>query len=46
MISTILLVFAFVLFILATFEVGSPRFKLGWAACACFVARMLFFGLK
>lgn len=42
MISTILLVFAFVLAVLATFNVGAPRWSLGWASLACYFASLLF----
>lgn len=41
MIPTILLVFAFVLFVLATFGVGG-RFNLIAAGLACWVASLLF----
>jgi len=42
MISIILLVFAFVLAALATFNVGQPRWSLGWASLACFFLSLLF----
>ncbi len=43
MIETILLVFAFVLAVLAAGSVPTwPRLNLGWAAFACFIAAILF----
>lgn len=44
MISTILLVFAFVLAALAAAGVGHPRVHLGWAAIACWVLEVLLGG--
>jgi hypothetical protein len=41
MISTILLVFAFVLATLATFNIGAPRWSLGWASLACYFFSLL-----
>jgi hypothetical protein len=41
MISTILLVFAFVLAVLAMFNIGSPRWSLGWASLACYFLSLL-----
>jgi hypothetical protein len=35
MLIAILLVAAFVLFVLASLNVGSPKFSLGWAGAAC-----------
>lgn len=47
MLGTILLVFAFVLAVLAALGVGAPRFHLGWAAMACWFLSLLIghFGL-
>lgn len=45
MISTILLVFAFVLFVLRAFAVGLPRIDLGWAGLACWVGSLLLSGI-
>lgn len=42
MIPNILLVFAFVLAVLATFNIGAPRCSLGWASLACYFASLLF----
>lgn len=42
MISTILLVFAFVLAACAAGNVGLPRLNLGWAALACYFLSILF----
>lgn len=41
MLSTIFLVFAFVLAVLAVFNFGQPRWSLGWAALACFFMSLL-----
>lgn len=41
MISTILLVFAFVLACLAVYNVGAPRWSLGWASLACYFLSLL-----
>jgi len=41
MISLILLVFAFVLAALATFNIGQPRWSLGWGALACYFLSLL-----
>lgn len=41
MLGTILLVFAFVLAVLAALGVGAPRFHLGWAAMACYFLTLL-----
>lgn len=41
MISIILLVFAFCLAALATFNVGAPRWSLGWASLACYFLSLL-----
>jgi hypothetical protein len=41
MFSTILLVFAFVLAVLATFNVGQPRWSLGWSSLACYFLSLL-----
>ena len=46
MISTILLVFAFVFFALATFGIGHPRFNLIAAGLAFWVASILAQGIK
>jgi hypothetical protein len=45
MISTILLVFAFVLACLATWNIGAPRWSLGWASLACYFMSLLLGGL-
>lgn len=37
----ILMVLAFVLFLLATFSVASTRFSLGWGGLACWVLSQL-----
>jgi hypothetical protein len=39
--SLILLVFAFVLASLATFNVGQPRWSLGWASLACYFLSLI-----
>jgi hypothetical protein len=39
--SAILFVASLVLCVLAGFNVGSPRFNLGWLGAACFVAGVL-----
>ena len=44
MIGTILMVFALVLFVLASAGVSHPRISLGWAGLACWVAAILFAG--
>jgi hypothetical protein len=46
-VSTILLVFAFVLACLAAKNYGAPNWSLGWAALACYFLSLLFgsFGL-
>lgn len=44
MISTILLVFAFVLAVLAALNVGQPRWSLGWASLACYYLSLLLGG--
>lgn len=41
MLSVILLVFAFVLAALAAFNVGQPRWSLGWAALACYFLSLI-----
>ncbi|MGA2426321.1 MAG: hypothetical protein ABSG07_20155 [Terriglobales bacterium] len=41
MISIILLVFAFVLACLAAWNVGQPRWSLGWLALACYFLSLL-----
>ena len=41
MVSTILLVFAFVLAVLAALNVGQPRWSLGWASLACYYLSIL-----
>jgi hypothetical protein len=41
MISVILLVFAFVLACLAGFNVGAPRWSLGWLSLACYFLSLL-----
>lgn len=41
MFATILLVFAFVLAVLATFNIGQPRWSLGWASLACYFLSLL-----
>lgn len=41
MISTILLVFAFVLAVCAALNVNPPRVSLGWAALACYFLSLL-----
>lgn len=41
MVSMILLVFAFVLACLAAFNVGQPRWSLGWASLACYFLSLL-----
>lgn len=43
--SLILLVAAFILFLLATFNVGSPRFSLISAGLACWVLSLLIGGV-
>lgn len=45
MIGTILLVFAFVLAVLAAFNFGQPRWSLGWASLACYFLSLLLGGL-
>ena len=46
MLGTILLVFALVFLVLAAFNCPvPPRFNLGWAGMACYVASVLFSGL-
>lgn len=45
-VSTILLVFAFVLFVLRAFRVGEPRVDLGWVGLACWVLSILLSGVK
>ena len=40
--STVLLVFGFVLIVLAALNVPASRVHLGWAGVACLVARVLF----
>lgn len=42
MLGPILLVFAFVLACLAAFNVGQPRWSLGWASLACYFLSLLF----
>jgi hypothetical protein len=42
MLSIILLAFAFVFAVLATFKVGEGRWLLGWASLACFYASLIF----
>lgn len=42
MLGTILLVFAFVLAVLATLNVGQPRWSLGWASLTCYYASLIF----
>jgi len=44
MIGLILLVAAFVLFVLAALNVPSPRVSLGWAGLACVAAYWIFVG--
>lgn len=44
-IGLILLVFAFVLAVLASRGIGSPPWQLGWAAIACWIASELIGGL-
>lgn len=41
MLATIFLVFAFVLAVLAVFNVGQPRWSLGWASLACYFMSLL-----
>jgi hypothetical protein len=41
MISTILLVFAFCFAVLAVFNLGQPRWSLGWASLACYYLSLL-----
>jgi hypothetical protein len=41
MIATIFLVFAFVLACLASYNIGAPRWSLGWAALACYFMSLL-----
>lgn len=41
MFGTILLVFAFVLACLAAFNVGQPRWSLGWGSLACYFLSLL-----
>jgi hypothetical protein len=41
MISIILLVFAFVLACLAGWNVGAPRWSLGWLSLACYYLSLL-----
>lgn len=42
MIGLILLIAAFVLFVLAALNVPSPKVSLGWAGLACWVAAEIF----
>lgn len=45
MLSQILMVFAFVLLVLAAFNVSTPpRFSLGWAGMACWCLSVLLAG--
>jgi hypothetical protein len=45
MLGTILIVFAFVLFVLAAFwQPGPPRVHLGWAGMACWALSILLNG--
>jgi hypothetical protein len=44
MIPTILLVFAFVCAVLATFNIGAPRWSLGWASLAFYFLSVLLGG--
>jgi hypothetical protein len=46
MISTILLVFAFVLLCLAAKNIGAPNWALGWAGLACWVLSILLGGFN
>ena len=41
MITTILLVAAFVLLVLAALNVAAPRISLGWAGLACYLLALL-----
>ncbi len=46
MLGTILLVFSFVLLVLAAFwNPGPPRVNLGWAGMACYILSLLLGGL-
>jgi hypothetical protein len=45
MLSTIFLVFAFVLAVLAVFNIGQPRWSLGWASLACYSLACYFMSL-
>lgn len=42
--NLILLVFAFVLAALATFNVGAPRWSLGWGSLACYFLSLILGG--
>jgi hypothetical protein len=44
MISIIFLVFAFVLACLAGFNIGQPRWSLGWLSLACYFLSILLGG--
>ena len=46
MLSTILLVFAFVLLAVAAFNVPSQKVSLGWAGLACYILSLLVHGVK
>jgi hypothetical protein len=46
MLGTILLVFAFVLAVLAAYGIPAGRWNLGWAALACYFASLLFGNLQ
>jgi len=47
MLSTILMVFAFVLLVLAAFNIPCPpRLNLGWAGMACWALSILLSGLR
>lgn len=43
MLPLILLIAAFILFVLAALSVPSPRVQLGWAGMACLAAYFIFF---
>jgi hypothetical protein len=46
MLVTILLVFAFVLLVVAAFGIGLPRVNLGWLGLALWVLSILLRGVK
>lgn len=46
MITTILMVFAFVLLAIAAANVNPPRVSLGWAGLACYILSLLLAGIR